>query len=80
MLLDIINPFLILLNWSHTSKFKMAAKTDNFRISPISANNSIKNIGETPRCMLLDTINPFLTLLNWSDDVSQNGSRKLENL
>ena len=60
-------------------KFKMAAKTDNFRISPISANIWIENLSEIPRYMLLDTINTFLILLNWSHDVSQYGGQKPEN-
>ena len=46
-------------------KFKMAAKTDNFRISPISANIWAKNICEIPTYMLLNTINTILILLNW---------------
>ena len=61
-------------------KLKMATKTDNFRISPISAKILVKNKCVTPRYMLLDTINTFIILLNWSVDVSQNGGQKFENL
>ena len=48
----------------------MAAKTDNFRISPMSASNNAKNICETLRYMLLDTINPFLSSKSPFDDDS----------
>ena len=56
----------------------MAAKTDNFRISPISGNIWVRNICEIPRYMLFDKINTILILLNCSDDGSQHGSPKLE--